>query len=150
MPTAFRRLTLAVLVTFPIGVVADSQVPALKVSGGHLTLDGETVVRDVSITQSRFGFLFFYVPDRGLFTISAQPFEDSEGNGAFAGDRLAIELSGQRLVLQAEGDILSHSRAEAWGRFDPGYHLEIEDPMIGYGDSPEPPKAWYEQFSDRD
>jgi len=56
---------------------------AIHLQNGRLYLNGELIHKGFSLVQARFAYLYFYVPERGLFTISNHEFGGAMQQGAF-------------------------------------------------------------------
>src|SRR5205085_12285972 len=117
----------------PVQAVAQESQPAAAIHllNGQIFLNGKLVHKGFSITQSRFAYLYFYVPDRGLFTISNQPFDGGTQAGAFSNRELSFNLSGLDVVLKSSSRILSDESAAAWVKFDPDFKLDVKAVMLG-------------------
>jgi len=122
----------------------------LRICGGSLLLDNGALVEDFSVFQSRFGFLFFYIPDRGLWSISDKKFPGAIEAGSFRASTLEVSVDGTQLRIESDCPILGTKPRTAWVSVDPSYVLEVTNVLIGYGDTEEAPDAWKWQIkSDR-
>lgn len=146
-----RRLLTAMVATgLQLGsglAVVQASTPAARssevhISSGRLFLDGEQVAENLSLVQSRFGFLFFYLPGFGLVTVSDHPFPDAVVAGRFDGPVLEVELGGRTLRLDSAVDILGSEGVAAWAQLDPGFTLDTDSATFGYGDDRDAPKDW--------
>lgn len=115
---------------------------ALHMQDARVIVDGKVVVKGVSVLQTRFGFLYLYLPGRGLFVVGATDFEGAQRVGEFDGARLTAEVDGARLSLDAAGNILSVPTATAFASHDPAFTLDTQEVIFGYGDHPAPPREW--------
>lgn len=91
---------------------------------------------------SEFRFLYFYVPDTGLFIVSAKPFDDSTQAGSFDGKDLTAEIAGISLRLHSRTAMLGSRAIPAWIRFDSEFNLDVKRIVFGYGDNDRVPYVW--------
>lgn len=118
----------------------------LNVVDAHLFIDGQKVFGPFTVRQETAGFLFFYVPGRGLYTIGAERFEGARQSGEFQGRRLEMEVSGARVRLESATRMLGRRTQDAWVRYQPDFKLNVQGVMYGYGDDPSAAERWLEQF----
>ena len=114
----------------------------IRISGGKLLLDGETALEGFSLIQSRFSFLFFYVPEQGLWTISAHEFDGAVEAGSFRGSEIEINLEAISLQVESSAPILSRSETPAWIKLDRSFALDAESVRFGYGGRERAPYGW--------
>lgn len=122
----------------------------LHLSGATLRVDGEPVLGPFSLLQSRAGYLFLYIPGRGLAVVASRPFERAERAGEFRGRTLVFSAGGADMRLESATAILGADACGAWVRHEPGYLLNIQEPLYGYGDSFSVAEEWRRQFGLRD
>ncbi|HET6231834.1 MAG TPA: hypothetical protein VFE05_17290 [Longimicrobiaceae bacterium] len=127
-------------------VSAAGHEPALHLAGARLSVDGEPVLGPISVQQSRFGYLYFYVPGRGLYTIGRQAFDGAERAGTFRGERLSVEAGGASLLLESSIPILSCGEGDAWVHHEPDIQLNVQGVLYGYGDAPSIAAQWRDRF----
>ena len=48
---------------------------AINLNKGQLFLNGKLIHKGFSVMQTRFSYLYFYVPEHGLFTVSNREFD---------------------------------------------------------------------------
>lgn len=118
----------------------------LNVVDAHLFIDGRKVFGPFTIRQQTAGFLFFYVPGRGLYTIGAEPFAGARQAGEFQGRALEVEVAGARVRLESATRMLGRRPRDAWVRYQPDFTLNVQGVMYGYGDDPSAAERWLEQF----
>lgn len=119
---------------------------AIHLQNGQLYLNGELIHKGFSVMQTRFAYLFFYVPGRGLFTVSNHEFEGAIQQGAFNQRELSFTVNGLDLVLKSSSQILPNDSTPAWVKFDPDFKLEVKSVMLGYGDKEKAPYEWPDQI----
>lgn len=122
------------------------QPPALNLRDARLYLDGAAVFGPFSVRQSRFGYLYLYVPGRGLYTIGAAAFEGAALAGGFRGRSLAFDAGGAALRIESRTPILGSGDHEAWVRHEPGIQLNVQGVVYGYGDHPSIAARWLELY----
>jgi len=122
--------------------IAPRSPEVIRVVDGRLLLGDQLVLDHFSLVQSKFSFLFIYLPARGLVTISNRQFPGAEEAGQFAQDRLELDLDGLALRLESTVPILRSSETSAWAALDSTYRLKVESVLIGYGDNLDAPKTW--------
>jgi hypothetical protein len=120
--------------------------PALTLVNARVYVDGEAVFGPFSVRQSRFGYLYLYVPGRGLYTIGAQPFEGAAVAGAFTGRRLAFSAGGAELRIDSSTGILGSGHRDAWVRHEPDLTFNVQGVVYGYGDHPSIAARWLEIY----
>lgn len=116
--------------------------PEVQILGGQLYLEEELLLDGFSLVQTELKYLFFYVPAVGLITISPAEFPGAEQAGRFQGERLTFEAGGKRFTLAAQRPILAGADRPAWVSLDPGYSLDVDSVMFGYGDEATAPEEW--------
>ena len=136
------------LSTEPVTTVAQDvqREPAIHLKNGQLYLNGELIHKGFSVMQTRFAYLFFYVPERGLFTVSSHQFEGAIKQGTFNQRELSFTVNGLDLVLKSSSQILANDSSPAWVKFDPDFKLEVKSVMLGYGDKEKAPYEWPDQI----
>lgn len=122
------------------------QPPALNLTGARILVDGQTVFGPFSVQQNRFGYLYVYIPGRGLYTIGAQAFAGARAAGEFSGRTLAFQMGGAELRIQSRTRILSSGDADAWVRHEPDLQLNVQGVLYGYGDHPSIAEEWLEIY----
>lgn len=118
----------------------------IRVQGGRLYVNGELVHKGFSVTQDHFNYLYFYVPERGLFTVSNREFDGATQAGAFEGEALSFNVGGLDVALKSSSTILKEESSPAWVRFDPDFKLDVKSVMFGYGDKEKAPYEWPDQI----
>ena len=74
---------------------------AIHLNKGRLFLNGKLIHKNFSVMQTRFSYLYFFVPDHGLFTVSNREFEGAMQNGMFAGTDLSFSVNGLDVMLKS-------------------------------------------------
>jgi hypothetical protein len=120
--------------------------PAIHLQNGQLYLNGELIHKGFSVMQTRFAYLFFYVPERGLFTVSNHEFEGAIQQGTFNQRELSFTVNGLDLVLKSSSRILADDSSPAWVKFDPNFKLDVKSVMLGYGDKEKAPYEWPDEI----
>jgi len=118
----------------------------IHLQNGRLYVNQELVHKGFSLMQDRFTFLYFYVPSRGLFTVSNREFEGAAQDGAFQGDTLSLNVGGIEVTLKSSSRILKEEASLAWVKFDPEFKLDVKSVMFGYGNKEKAPYAWPDQI----
>jgi hypothetical protein len=119
---------------------------AIHLSKGQLFLNGKLIHKGFSVMQTRFTYLYFYVPEHGLFTVSNREFDGAMQNGMFAGQDLSFSVNGLELMLKSSSQILAEGSSVAWIKFDPNFKLDVKSVMLGYGDKEKAPYEWPDQI----
>ena len=119
---------------------------AIHLQNGQLYLNGELIHKGFSVMQTRFAYLYFYVPERGLFTISNQEFEGATQTGTFDQRELSFSVNGLDIALKSSSQILANESAPAWVKFDPDFKLDVKSVMLGYGEKEKAPYDWPDQI----
>jgi hypothetical protein len=120
--------------------------PALNLVNARIYVEGEPVFGPFSVQQSQFGYLYLYVPGRGLYTIGAESFAGAELAGRFRGRRLTFSAAGVRLDIDSMTPILDSGGSDAWVRHEPNLKLNIQGVLYGYGDHPSITAQWLEIY----
>jgi hypothetical protein len=119
---------------------------AIHLQNGQLYLNGELIHKSFTVMQTRFAFLYFYIPERGLFTVSNQEFEGAMQLGTFDQRKLSFTVNGLDLELKSSSQILADDASPAWVKFDPNFKLDVKTVMLGYGDKEKAPYEWPDQI----
>ena len=144
-------LTTMVVIGIPAQAVkpmpqTTTQTQGIHLQNGRLYLNEELIYKNFTVVQTRFRFLYFYVPQRGLFTVSNREFEDATQSGSFDGQTLNFAVDGMNVVLKSSSQILPGDASPAWIRFDPNFKLDVKSVMFGYGDKEKAPYDWPDQI----
>jgi len=148
--SAFALTTLVV-----IGIPAPSVKPmpqsqqgiqGIRLQNGRLYLNQELIYKNFSVVQTRFRYLYFYVPQHGLFTVSNSEFEGAIQNGTFEGQNLNFSVNDLNIALKSSSQILGEESSPAWVKFDPNFKLDVKSVMFGYGDKERSPYDWPDQI----
>ena len=152
----FKKLTAIAFTSVVVfGVPAQSAQPApqtvhdsvaIHVQNGRIYLNGKLIHKGFSLTQTRFVYLYFYVPAHGLFTVSNRQFEGALQTGTFAGQALSFNVNDMNVALKSSSQILAEESSPAWVKFDPNFKLDVESVMLGYGDTEKAPYDWPDQI----
>jgi hypothetical protein len=118
----------------------------IRLQGGRLYVNGELVHKGFSITQDHFNYLYFYVPERGLFTVSNREFDGATQAGTFEDETLSFNVGGFDVSLKSSTPILKEESSPAWVKFDPDFKLDVKSVMFGYGDKEKAPYEWPDQL----
>ncbi len=139
-------ILLAASVSAPHAQPTQRDGPALTLVGARLYLDGKRILGPFSVRQSPFGYLHFYVPGHGLHTVGAAPFEGAAQTGSFRGRQLTWTAGGAELRIESSTPILGPANREAWVRHEPGFELNVQGVIHGYGDHPSVGEQWVGRF----
>lgn len=123
-----------------------SEKSALSVQNGKIYVNGEVVHDGFSVMQSEFNFIYFYVPAKGLFTISDREFDGASQSGNFAGKKLSFDVDGISVELKSDSAILSKDDSDAWVKLDKEFSLKTDAVVFGYGSNEEIPYKWKSQM----
>src|SRR5689334_6424097 len=118
----------------------------IRLRGGRLYINGEMVHKGFSVTQDHFNYLYFYVPERGLFIVSNREFDDATQAGTFERETLSFNVGGYDVSLKSSTQILKEESSPAWVKFDPAFKLDVKSVMFGYGDKEKAPYEWPDQI----
>jgi hypothetical protein len=147
---AFALTTMVVL-----GVLAQAVKPmpqrtshtqGIHLQNGQLYLNKELIYKNFSLVQTHFRYLYFFVPQRGLFTVSNREFEGATQTGSFDGQTLNFSVNGLDVALKSSSQILPADSSPAWIKFDPNFTLDVKSVMFGYGDKERAPYDWPDQI----
>jgi hypothetical protein len=122
------------------------QRAAIHLRNGQLYLNGKLIHKGISVMQTRFAYLYFYVPEHGLFTVSNAEFEGATQQGSFNEQELSFTVNDQNVVLKSSSPILASGSVPAWVKFDPDFKLDVKSVMFGYGDKEKAPYEWPDQI----
>lgn len=142
--TAFTTTLLLVTSTAVIEGVASPALTVgegVQIQNGKLHI-GDLPIVDISLVQTKFSYLFIYVPGHGLITVSNREFPGAREAGRFQARRLEFTAAGLDVRLDSATPILSRTEAPAWVSVDESYSLDVDSVMVGYGDDREAPRAW--------
>jgi len=123
-----------------------SQTQGIHLQNGKLYLNQELIYKDFSLVQTHFRYLYFYVPQHGLFTVSNREFQDAAQSGSFEGPTLNFAVNGMNIQLKSTSQILPGDASPAWIKFDPNFKLDVKSVMFGYGDKERAPYDWPDQI----
>lgn len=150
----FKKIILGAFIALTF-TMAQAQTPVagaraertpIRLEQGRLYVNGELVYKNFSLTQGRFTYLFFYVPGRGLFTVSNREFAGASQAGAFEGATLSFGVANIDVALKSASQILGEESSPAWVRFDPDFKLDVKAVMFGYGNKERAPYDWPDQI----
>jgi hypothetical protein len=150
-----KRLT---VIAFTIAVTGATAQPSatpsqylnrnqeIHLQNGQLYVNQELVYKGFSVMQTRFHYLYFYVPSRGLFTVSNHEFEGAIQSGGFEEQVLSFKVSDMDITLKSSSQILLDETSPAWVKYDPDFKLDVNSVMLGYGDKERAPYEWQDQI----
>jgi hypothetical protein len=118
----------------------------INLRNGQLYVDQGLIHKGFSVSQDHFRYLYFYVPARGLFTVSNREFDGAAQSGTFEGNTLSFSVSGIDVKLESSSQILREGASPAWVKFDSEFKLDLKSVMFGYGDKEKAPYAWPDQI----
>lgn len=125
---------------------ASSEESALSVQNGKIYINNELVHDGFSVMQSEFDFIYFYVPEKGLFTVSGREFDGASRTGGFNGKKLAFDIDGLSVEMTSDSRILSEGDSSAWVKLDKEFSLKMKAVVFGYGGSEDVPYKWKTQM----
>lgn len=143
----FGRYLIAAMLMCCMGAGAEpsttpSTAASLHISGGKLYKGKDLVADGFSVSRTGTGYLFIYVPELGLITLSPQQFPDAVADGIFEGSELRFNAGKERFVLIASSAIIDTDQKTAWVKLDRAFSLRDKAPVVAYGDSPGMPYKW--------
>ena len=118
---------------------------AMHLQSGKVFINERVQPGSYSAVMTHFKFLYFYVPESGLFIISGNEFDHAVQSGRFEDREMRFDVPGIAFKLVAAGSILEQNSRPAWVRFDPSFTLNVKTIMFGYGDSESAPYDWPKQ-----
>src|SRR5262249_24582299 len=121
-------------------------IHGIQLQNGRLYLNQELIYKNFSVVQTNFRYLYFYVPQHGLFTVSSREFEGAIQNGMFEGQTLNFSVNDLNIALKSSSQILGEESSPAWVKFDPSFKLDVKSVMFGYGDKEKSPYDWPDQI----
>ncbi len=116
-----------------------------RVRDGVLTIDGMVAKVQLNYDIERTGYMYFFVPGVGTAVVSMGPLADGvKVPNAFDGEKLAFSVDGHSVELSNEGSLLAKrkSKADVYVRLDRSTMAVSRYPIMGYGDTTEPPYVW--------
>jgi len=146
---ALMTATLGVFSTGAVlGQKADQESSSIKLQNGQLYFDSKLIRSGFSVYQNNFVFLYFYVPSRGLYTVSDKEFSGALQAGKFEGKTLSFEIDQNQVLLESSSRMLQADN-RAWVKHDPDFKLPTKTVVLGYGSSIDAPYKWPEQWAQR-
>jgi hypothetical protein len=143
---AFTTILLLMTVATAVDRVASASPPAvgegIQIQSGKLLIGDQPVLNSFSLVQSKFAYLFIYVPHHGLITVSSREFPGAREAGRFVERLLEMRAGDLGIRLESATPILRSGEAAAWVAVDTSYSLTVESVMVGYGDDARAPYAW--------
>ncbi len=130
----------------PVSSAVTAPQGTIHLQNGQIYLNGELIHKGFSVIQTRFAYLYFYVPAHGLFTVSNEEFDGASQQGAFSNRELSFTVNGLDIVLKSTSQILADESSPAWIKFDPNFKLDVKSVMLGYGDKEKAPYEWPDQI----
>lgn len=118
---------------------------AMHLQSGKVFINERAQPGTYSAVMTHFKFLYFYVPESGLFIVSGSEFDHAVQSGSFEDREMKFNVPGIAFKLVAAGSILEQNSRPAWVRFDPSFTLNVKTIMFGYGDSESAPYDWPKQ-----
>ena len=116
------------------------------IQDGEFTVNGKVVKEGFSINQSDSDFLFFYVPEQGLFTVSKNEFDGADQSGTIYGKNLNFQVENTTVMLKSSSSILNKEDVvPIWVKFDSKFRLKNDSVIIGYGSKENLPYDWKNQ-----
>lgn len=113
---------------------------------GRIFINDQPQPGTFSAEMTNLRFLYFYIPDQGLFVISDSEFEHAVQAGTFAGRELQFEVAGIAFKLVSSRTMLGKTDRPLWVNYDPRFALDVKSIMFGYGDSESAPYDWPKQI----
>jgi|GEM_PF-2824531 len=123
-----------------------SNIHGIRLQNGRLYLNQELIYKDFSLVQTSFRYLYFYVPQHGLFTVSNREFEGAAQTGVFEGAALNFTVNDLNITLKSSSQILPEDSSPAWTKFDPNFKIDAKSVIFGYGDKERSPYDWPDQL----
>ncbi len=120
--------------------------PAFMLQNAELFVNDKLIKDGFSVSQTNFNFLYIYVPEKGLFTISKKEFDGASQKGRFNGRNLSFEIEDVFVNLNSSSVILKDVSSPAWIRYDAKFKLATDAVIIGYGDKENTPNDWKKQI----
>lgn len=119
---------------------------SFHLKNGKIFINNQPQPGTYSAEMSNFRFLYFYIPDQGLFVISNSEFNHAVQTGKFADRELQFEVSGIAFKLVSSRTMLGKTDRPLWVNHDPRFTLDVKSIMFGYGDSEAAPYDWPKQI----
>ena len=113
---------------------------------GKIFINDQAQPGTYSAEMTNFRFLYFYIPEQGLFVISNSEFEHAVQAGTFEDCVLQFEISGIAFKLVSSRTMLGKTGRPLWVNYDPRFTLNVKSVMFGYGDSESAPYDWPKQI----
>jgi hypothetical protein len=118
----------------------------IHISEGKLRIEGADLQFSFSLHTDAFRFMYFYIPDRGLLTISHAPFTDAQQAGEFIAEKMSFDIPGISGSIESSTPMFDEERVPVFARWDSAYRLNVDSVMFGYGDSDRAPYDWPSQI----
>ncbi len=83
-------------------------------------------LKDSSITQNPFNYLWLFDPPKKLYIISCSPFKDSEENGTFRDNYLRFNIKNTDVEIKSKSPILHGKTTSAWIKYEPYLNIPTE------------------------
>jgi len=124
--------------------IALPPVPAQEPQGivdGTLKLNGQTIRLQLDTRggeteeEGKAAFLFFLLPDKGLYVFAPFPIEGAQWTGEVTGPRLFVTVKDQRIELTSRRPIFGAYRGRIWIWHHPEYRFNAG---VGVGYSTDP------------
>ncbi|PJL31265.1 hypothetical protein B9Y64_06710 [Stenotrophomonas maltophilia] len=122
--------------------------PAFTPSAGFSITDGTlyrgkaAIASHFSISRTGIGYLFVYVPQFGLITLSTSTFPGAQAHGRIEKQALRFDADGEAFVLTSESPLLASGESVAWVSVDRTFALRGKRAVVAYGDDPGMPYDW--------
>lgn len=120
--------------------------PAFVLQNAELIINDKVVKKGFSVSQTDFNYLFLYIPEQGLFTISGKEFDGASQDGSFNGKNLSFRIDEKSVNLTSSSVILRDVVSPAWIKHDSKFKLAVDSVIVGYGDKEGAPYDWKKQI----
>jgi hypothetical protein len=116
-----------------------------QVHDGVLVIDGMVAKVQLNYEVQHTGYMYFFVPGMGTAVVSLAPLADAvKVKDAFDGSKLTFAAGGHAFELTSKGNLLTkdRSKTDVYVRLDRSTVAVGRYPMMGFGNTTEPPYAW--------
>ncbi|HDS1137842.1 TPA: hypothetical protein QDZ75_001878 [Stenotrophomonas maltophilia] len=114
----------------------------LSITDGTLYRGKAAIASHFSISRTGIGYLFVYVPQFGLITLSTSTFPGAQAHGRIEKQALRFDADGEAFVLTSESPLLASGESVAWVSVDRTFAMRGKRAVVAYGDDPGMPYDW--------
>lgn len=137
-------------IVFAVAAMSASAAPhstftpsaGFSITDGTLYRGNAAIASHFSISRTEIGYLFVYVPQFGLITLSTSPFPGAQAHGRIESQTLRFNADDEAFVLTSQSPLLASGESVAWVSVDRTFTLRGKRAVVAYGDNPGMPYEW--------